>query len=1472
MSDSEAERGSEPPTAREDEAAQEPETVEEVDTPMPEASTNADEEASAPNASEGVEVAKLNALLTTGFEQEAGNQPTCDDDMSDSEAERGSEPPTALEDEAAQESETVEEVDTPMPEASTNADEEASAPNASEGVEVAKLNALLTTGFEQEAGNQPTCDDDMSDSEAERGSEPPTAREDEAAQESETVEEVDTPMPEASTNADEEASAPNASRPSTTPRRRSIAAQVADCKAKIAELQKLKVQRLEEEDYIGAHEAKQEILAHEQSLQALRLETMPTPTRGEDSKDEDDASRARSEDLEAAWRPHPDDTNLVTLEALDGQGLPFVLPADTFDRLYPYQQKGVAWMARLWQKGHGGVLADEMGLGKTIQVCALLNGARKAGATHALLLMPVTLLDQWSREARLWCPGWPVYTYYGTPSQRAKALRGLRRPMGGLLLTSYSLLSNCEDLLEVQVEDVPEPTHRRGRKPGGEKPSKRRKLDDDDGFDEGGDSEEELLEPELPGGELPALGSRRSWDLVVCDEAHRMKNMSSLLAKSLRKLKSSCRILLTGTPVQNALQDLWALMDFAQPGLLGNHATFVKTFSEPIDKGSVRGAKVWAVELKKHLAEQLRALIRPHLLRRTKVNAGLTGGASDVAEDVDMEGAENEDKDIEGVVTKLPSKRETIVWLVPSEEQKAAYKKVLEQSEVIKEACVKSKLGIEVFRAIGLLKRLCNHPLLLLPMPTMKDWANLLQEVQASAEDAGGSNEISDAEQQDDVTATETSPEAVPAADQQDDAQCGQDVESLLKSLSRSRQEVLLQSSKLRCLARLLPELASQGHRTLVFSQSVKMLDLVQICCLKPHGLRCLRIDGQTDTQARAEKVTKFNNQPERFQCMLLTTAVGGVGLNLTAADRVVIVDPAWNPATDAQAVDRAYRIGQTKEVRVYRLIMSGLIEDKMFRLQVFKMGLTRTALEADQQHRYFTAKEIRALFEWVDPSQGETRALLREKHGEGQEADVAAAAAEDGSDAWMQTPALDLSDFACLYGSSGEDDVQDEGFSAQVAEAKQKLEAADEKLRQKQQSRQEAEAEVARLAKEIEEVSACVEDAKEKRLRAEEAWKDRRSDLLQARKGETGAQQRLEKAGCNVITLQDRLLNHQHSLTTANEDVETAGLKAGEAAETSKENHQTFVQALSSAEGQLGLVDQRGAATGDCAADAAPDRLKKAQKALDKLKTSIENNSFRQAEYETLEEDVIKVEPGRERERHRLDQLITKALQRAETSRENVLREVQNFVEAGMWFAESLQKTQKRPVRMDQVKAVQSAVKAAFRQLPKAWQAVRSAWEAQTKAGAQRRKVALRRATAVQAKADAEAAVQSALNEQKEAEAEEAQLRGERGAKESDLAAAEAARQAAHQREADVKRRRDELKAQQPAARDAVKAARAEEREADAERKALHARAEKREKEQELLEEAKSTAVRQLKNEEYDANQVVLAYEEKRGSKKAQE
>eukprot|EP00933_Yihiella_yeosuensis_P041085 TRINITY_DN35525_c0_g1_i1.p1 TRINITY_DN35525_c0_g1~~TRINITY_DN35525_c0_g1_i1.p1 ORF type:complete len:1432 (-),score=477.17 TRINITY_DN35525_c0_g1_i1:154-3870(-) len=1227
---------------------------------------------------------------------------------------------------------------------------------------------------------------------------------------------------------------------------------------------------------------------------------------------------------------------------------PFRLPADTFDRLYPYQRVGVAWMARLLQKGHGGVLADEMGLGKTIQVCGLLNGARKAGATHALLLMPITLLDQWAKEARIWCPGWPVYTYYGTAAQRAKALRAIRRPMGGILLTSYSLISNTDDLLEVFVEDRPEPKRRGGRKPG-DKGAKRRKTDDDDGLGEEEESDEEPVEPELPAGDLPELGKIRPWDLVVCDEAHRMKNISTLLGKSLRRLKSRSRILLTGTPVQNALQDLWAIMDFAQPGLLGNHATFVKTFSDPIDRGSVRGAKAWAVELKRHLSEQMRALISPHLLRRTKLGAGLMeDGNGSAAEDVSME---DDTSQCGGAidVKRLPPKKETIVWLYPSEDQKTVYKKVLENSEIIREASSKAKLGIEVFQAIGLLKRLCNHPLLLLPSKEKTMWKDLLTEVQtgssassasASAEpsasasaEPSGEAAVADASTptkapvadastpsastpveasglpDDELVISEVPDSDATAPDQRGDATAGATVETMLQALSTDKQSVLEQSAKLRCLEKLIPELSARGHRTLVFSQSVKMLDLVQICCLKPNGLRCLRIDGQTDAQARAEKVNKFNKQTERFQCMLLTTNVGGVGLNLTSADRVILVDPAWNPAIDAQAVDRAFRIGQTKEVRVYRLIMSGLIEDKMFRLQVFKMGMAKTALETNQQHAYFTAREIKALFDWTDPAMGETRQLLLDKHGEDAENSVKGAALEDGSEqplregsgeGWFKAgPAVGISDFSCLLGTqSVQDEDQDEEFAAQVKEAKEKLEAADLLLQQRQKAREQAEANQEQNKKDLEECNAKLEELKERSVQALAALKEKRGDLQQASKSEMAAQQKVVKVTKAKSSAQDALQKAKSTHDSANEVTEGSAKASSDAQQGVRSAEEAFQKVLQEAASQLAIVDESGRCVGTNPADVPVARLRGAQKALKSLNLIIETASTRQAEFESLEEQFAQADQGlaeaeanvakigdpdseekhdaelamrsKEKERAKLEQLEGKARQQAEATREKVLHAIQHFVEAGMTFADHLKKTEARQVKQDQVKATQTAVKAAMRPLAKHWTNVIAARQAQSRATNQRRKASAKAFSFLSSKVDAEVALSAAEQELAEAMKEEAHAVEQRKTRESELGQAEAAKSSAEAEEAEMKKRRDELKAAQPEVKKALQAAQKAEKEANSGRQALHNLSNKRQQEKLQLEEMKNSAVSNLKNEEYNASQVDQAYAVVKKAKKA--
>jgi len=159
------------------------------------------------------------------------------------------------------------------------------------------------------------------------------------------------------------------------------------------------------------------------------------------------------------------------------------------------------------------------------------------------------------------------------------------------------------------------------------------------------------------------------------------------------------------------------------------------------------------------------------------------------------------------------------------------------------------------------------------------------------------------------------------------------------------------------------------------------MLDLIQSCVLRRLGLKFLRIDGTVDVKLRDLKVEKFQSSGSKYFCVCLSTQVGGVGLTLTAADRVILVDPAWNPAMDAQAIDRSHRIGQDRAVVVYRLIGASAIEDKMFRLQVFKRGVANTALEHEQQVRFFTHKELKQLFEPLDQSIS-TQSLMAELLG----------------------------------------------------------------------------------------------------------------------------------------------------------------------------------------------------------------------------------------------------------------------------------------------------------------------------------------------------------------------------------------------------------------------------------------------------------------------------------------------------------
>lgn len=1244
------------------------------------------------------------------------------------------------------------------------------------------------------------------------------------------------------------------------------------------------------------------------------------------------------------WRTLYED-GLVELPNDKGsRDLTFKLPKEIFDRLYPYQRAGVAWMARLVQSKDGGILADEMGLGKTVQICALLNGLRKAGASHALLLLPISLLDQWRREARIWCPGWPVHMYYGSQRQRSQALRRIMKPQGGLLLTSYNLLSNSEQLNEIFIApDAPSPVRKGkggGRRPGGRPPVKRRKLDDDDIEDGDLFSDEEKIDPETPGGGLPQEGTTRPWDIVIADEAHRAKNISTQLGRNLRQLKSNCRILLTGTPVQNALGDLWALMDFAQPGLLGNHATFVKHFSQPIDQGSVKGATPFQIELKKHLSEQLRALINPHLLRRTKANAGLLEGCDDEAGTGCEDEVEDEDPDAMKA-KKLPPKKETVIWLPPSDVQLEAYKKVLERSDIIREACSKTKLGIEVFRAIGLLKKLCNHPAIVLPSPTASAWAEFLAEAngnpvqkppqaqadapmqEASFESFAPDSCMDGADAADVADASSGIPDdgdapcmtIDPSEGALDGPGCAAAVETetiretcvedILAALPRTKEALSEQSSKLRCLASLLPALVERGHRILVFSHSLKMLDLVQICCLRPLGLRCLRIDGGTDAATRAEKVNKFNTQHDRFQCMLLTTNVGGVGLNLTSADRVVLIDPAWNPATDAQAVDRAFRIGQTKEVRVYRLIMSGLIEDKMFRLQVFKMGLTKTALDSsDKSQRYFTAREIRALFEWTDPAEGETRKMLLEKHGDDLDGVVQQLADEDGacsgsSQGWMAAgPAIGISDFALIYGAGSleEEEEQDDACAAQVLEAKQKLGAADEKLQSMSDAKQAAETELDQNKKDLEQAYEDIDNLKDKLKKADDNIRERRAELTAARRAEAAAATRLDKAHRNRQSCQDAQRAKEHEVQRCEETMETT-TRALEDNEKHKQlNEEAFTKVLAEADAQLKIVDSAGYAVGSGVVELSHvDRLRKATRCRESLQIKMDTCKSRQMELEFAEAEVSKADAGLaeaelslakgdtaggrdiqaaavaqktaelnskkfKSDQYKAEQMVKKAFENYVKGHEALTASLQSYMEASIAVTDVFQKARDKGVNLVQVNQAKAAAKAAIRPLSASWGSLRKAREALFKAASLKRKACVKASEATAKYEEAKAWAADAETEYAEAKAEAEAKKADLESKDAEIKAAEASRTQLEVEDAEVKRKRDDLKASIVVMNDDLKKAKKAEKDANLERQALHRSCAKVEQEHSSMELKKKSAKQILQEEEYDETQVEQA------------
>ncbi|XP_020589858.1 protein CHROMATIN REMODELING 24 [Phalaenopsis equestris] len=537
------------------------------------------------------------------------------------------------------------------------------------------------------------------------------------------------------------------------------------------------------------------------------------------------------------------------------RGLRYTLPGKIVKMLFPHQREGLKWLWSLHCGGTGGILGDDMGLGKTMQISAFLAGLFHSSLINRVLVVaPKTLLSHWMKELSVVGLSSRIREYSGTsPKVREYELKSVLKE-GGILLTTYDIVRNNSKSIRGDWY-----------------------IGDDR-------IEDDII-----------------WDYTILDEGHIIKNPQTQRAKSLFEIQSGHRIIVTGTPIQNNLKELWALFHFCCPEILGGKDEFKIKYENPILRGNDKHASDREKHIGSTVAKGLRERIKPYFLRRLK-----------------SEVFHNDDAVKNAMVSK---KNEIIVWLKLTSVQRQLYEAFLE-SEMVHSSVSGSPLA-----AITILKKICDHPLLL----TKRAAEGVLE----------GMNTMLNREEL--VLMEEMALNLL---------------NSVNHNVFKMDQHI---SCKLSFIMPLLENLVKEGHHILIFSQTRKMLNLLEEAIFS-KGYNFLRIDGTTKISDR-EKIVKDFQEGCGAPIFLLTSQVGGLGLTLTKADRVIVVDPAWNPSTDNQSVDRAYRIGQERDVLVYRLMTCGTVEEKIYKMQVFKGGLFRTATEQKEQTRYFSQRDIRELF-----------------------------------------------------------------------------------------------------------------------------------------------------------------------------------------------------------------------------------------------------------------------------------------------------------------------------------------------------------------------------------------------------------------------------------------------------------------------------------------------------------------------------